>query len=129
MTVSRNIFSIAPEKIQTPEYQTLFETMIAVMRSAPGVGLAAPQIDIPLRVIVLEDREELMSRLTPDERRERGRTPFDVRTIVNPIVTGIGEEQAAFFEGCLSVPGYAGSSTATTRSRLPASTAPACSTN
>jgi peptide deformylase len=99
---------VAPEKIQTPEYQTLFETMVAVMRSAPGVGLAAPQIDIPLRVIVLEDREELMSRLSPDERRERGRTPFDVRTIVNPIVTGIGEERAAFFEGCLSVPGYAG---------------------
>jgi hypothetical protein len=63
---------VAPDKIRTPELQTLFATMIAAMRSAPGVGLAAPQIDVPLRVIALEDREELMSRLTPDERRERG---------------------------------------------------------
>ena len=45
--------------------------MIAAMRAASGVGLAAPQIGIPLRVIVLEDRDELMARLTPEERRER----------------------------------------------------------
>jgi peptide deformylase len=98
---------VPPEKIATSEYQALFQTMIAVMRAAPGVGLAAPQIDIPFRVIVLEDREELMSRLAPDERHERERSPFDVRILVNPVLTEIGDERATFFEGCLSVPGYA----------------------
>jgi peptide deformylase len=58
--------------------------------------------------MVLEDRDELMARLTPDERRERARVPFDVRIVVNPIVASVGEERATFFEGCLSVAGYAG---------------------
>jgi peptide deformylase len=99
---------VAAERIGTSELQDLFATMIAAMRDAPGVGLAAPQIGVPLRVIVLEDREDGIARLTADERRERGRTPFDVRVVVNPIVTHVGEVRATFFEGCLSVAGYVG---------------------
>jgi peptide deformylase len=76
------------------------------MRAAPGVGLAAPQIGIPWRVIVLEDREELVKNLTADERHERERTPFDTRVFVNPVLRHVGEEHAMFFEGCLSVKGY-----------------------
>ncbi len=41
--------------------------MIATMRAAPGVGLAAPQIGVPLQVLVLEDRPDLMAKLTPSE--------------------------------------------------------------
>jgi peptide deformylase len=99
---------VPAERIGTPDLQELFATMIAVMRDAPGVGLAAPQIGVPLRVIVLEDRDELIARLTPDERHERARVPFDVRILVNPVVASLGEERATFFEGCLSVPGYSG---------------------
>ena len=47
------------ERIRTPELQELFATMIATMRAAPGVGLAAPQIGIAWRVVVPEDRDEL----------------------------------------------------------------------
>jgi peptide deformylase len=86
----------------------LVATMIATMRAAPGVGLAAPQIGVPLRVIVLEDREELQKSLTPDERRERERTPFPTRVFFNPVLSPIGEERAMFFEGCLSVKGFVG---------------------
>ena len=93
--------------IATPEFQELVATMIATMRDAPGVGLAAPQIGVPWRLFVLEDRDELISTLTATERRERGRTPFDIRVLVNPVVRPIGEERATFFEGCLSVDGYA----------------------
>lgn len=95
------------EKLGTKELDDLVEKMIATMRAAPGVGLAAPQIGVPLRLIVLEDREELMAKLTPDERRERERVAFPVRAIVNPKVTIIGDEKAMFFEGCLSVKGWA----------------------
>ncbi len=80
--------------------------MIETMRAAPGVGLAAPQIGVPLRVIVLEDRPELMTRLNPDEIAERGRVAFGPRVFVNPVLTPIGPERASFFEGCLSVAGY-----------------------
>ena len=99
---------VPPETIASPEMQDLFETMIAVMRKAPGVGLAAPQIGIPLRVIVLEDREDLMVKLTDVERRERERVPFEPKVFVNPTLVPVGEEKVMFFEGCLSVNGFVG---------------------
>lgn len=99
---------VPPERIGTPEFQALIARMIDVMRRAPGVGLAAPQIGIPLRVIVLEDRPELMSRSTPDEVRERERVAFGPRVFVNPVLRPVGDAKAIFFEGCLSVRGYVG---------------------
>ncbi|MDP1823492.1 MAG: peptide deformylase [Archangium sp.] len=96
------------ERITTPEFQALLERMVAMMRAAPGVGLAAPQIGVPWRVLVLEDREELMASLTPAERAERERVPVPVRVFINPTLTPIGEEKVTFFEGCLSVAGFAG---------------------
>lgn len=99
---------VPPERIPTPELQALFQRMIAAMRAAPGVGLAAPQVGVPWRVIVLEDRTELASRLTELERRERERAPFPVRILVNPVLRTVGAEHAVFFEGCLSVSGFVG---------------------
>ena len=90
-------------QLATPEIQALIETMIAVMRAAPGVGLAAPQIGIPLRLIVLEDSIEP----NDAENREKERAPFATRTIVNPVLRTIGRERVTFFEGCLSVEGFA----------------------
>jgi peptide deformylase len=99
---------VPSERIATAEFQALIATMITTMRAAPGVGLAAPQLGVPLRVIVLEDRQELASVLSSEELRERERTPFDTRVFVNPILHSIGSERASFFEGCLSVGGYVG---------------------
>ena len=81
--------------------------MIATMRAAPGVGLAAPQIGIPWRVIVLEDDEKLSANASPAEREERGRIPFATRVFVNPALKIIGSQTETFFEGCLSVDGFA----------------------
>ncbi len=96
------------EQIATPEFQALLSRMIDTMRQAPGVGLAAPQIGVPWRVLVLEDREELMASLSEAERAERMRVVVPVRVFINPTLTLIGEEKATFFEGCLSVAGFAG---------------------
>jgi len=82
------------------------KTMVEVMRAAPGVGLAAPQIGVPLRVAVLEDPPSHMERLTDDEKRDRGRSPLPLTVLVNPELSVVGEERATFFEGCLSVGGY-----------------------
>lgn len=98
---------LTPAQLATAEIQALISTMIEVMRDAPGVGLAAPQIGIPLRVIVLEERAEVVSTLTEDELREKERVAFATRTIVNPVLRMLGETRAMFFEGCLSVHGYA----------------------
>jgi peptide deformylase len=80
--------------------------MTEVMRRAPGVGLAAPQIGVDLALIVLEDSAALMARLSPEERAARGRVAFPLKVIVNPVLSTHGEARATFFEGCLSVPGY-----------------------
>lgn len=68
--------------------QQLIDDMIDTMRDAPGAGLAAPQVGVPLRVAVV-DRDE------PDE----------VTVICNPeIIEMEGEYEPE--EGCLSIPGY-----------------------
>ncbi|AKV04058.1 Peptide deformylase [Labilithrix luteola] len=97
---------VPSDRLDTPAFKDLVEVMIATMREAPGVGLAAPQIGVPLRVIVLEDREELLANLTDAERKERERVPFDTRVFVNPVLKAIGDEKVTFLEGCLSVTGY-----------------------
>jgi len=80
--------------------------MVEVMRMAPGVGLAAPQIGVGLSVIVLEDTEHRMAKLTKEQRAERGRTPFPLLVVFNPTLRVLSDEKATFFEGCLSVQGY-----------------------
>jgi peptide deformylase len=72
------------------------------MHAAPGVGLAAPQVGVPLRIAVIEDPAPV-----PDEvRLMRGREPQPFRVLVNPSYEPVGPARAAFFEGCLSVPGW-----------------------
>jgi peptide deformylase len=85
----------------------LVELMINTMRAAPGVGLAAPQIGLPLRVIVLEDPADVVASLDAEARAARGRVAFPVVAIINPVLRLLEGPGATFFEGCLSVPGYA----------------------
>ncbi|MGW6907708.1 peptide deformylase [Streptomyces sp. NPDC054940] len=78
------------------------EALRITMHAAPGVGLAAPQVGVPLRIAVIEDPAPV-----PDEvRLTRGRVPQPFRVLVNPSYEPVGSARAAFFEGCLSVPGY-----------------------
>ncbi|MDQ0766162.1 peptide deformylase [Streptomyces canus] len=78
------------------------EALRVTMHAAPGVGLAAPQVGVPLRIAVVEDPAPV-----PEEVREaRGRVPQPFRVLVNPSYEPVGAERAAFFEGCLSVPGW-----------------------
>jgi peptide deformylase len=99
---------VPKEVLGTEAFQRLLGTLAAVMRRAPGVGLAAPQIGIPWRLFVVEDSDERMAKLTASEREERGRRPVPLTVIINPEVRTQGDAKAAFFEGCLSVSGYAG---------------------
>jgi peptide deformylase len=80
------------------ELQTLIDDMIETMREAPGVGLAAPQIGIPERVIVVEYAE--------DEEDEDA--PKKLYVMVNPEIKTASEETEEGIEGCLSVPGWQG---------------------
>ncbi|SHI55964.1 peptide deformylase [Streptomyces sp. 3214.6] len=78
------------------------EALRVTMHAAPGVGLAAPQVGVGLRIAVIEDPAPV-----PQEvRAARGRVPQPFRVLVNPAYEPVGSAPAAFFEGCLSVPGY-----------------------
>eukprot|EP00899_Mesostigma_viride_P022505 jgi/Mesvir1/3439/Mv11935-RA.1 len=94
-------------EIGTQALNALIETMVAVMRSCPGVGLAAPQIGVPLRVIVLEDQAPYMASMTPSEIAQHERAPFDLTVLINPVLQPVaGTGRIYFFEGCLSVTGF-----------------------
>jgi peptide deformylase len=97
---------VGDELFGTAALRELAATMTEVMRKAPGVGLAAPQIARDLALVVLEDAEHLMARLSADERAARGRVVFPCTVIANPVLKVHGTATATFFEGCLSVPGY-----------------------
>lgn len=79
-------------------------TMRMVMLDAPGVGLAAPQLGIPLRIAVLQDLYET----NPEIAHAREREPLDHLEIINPHYRPVGDRTAAFYEGCLSFNGYQG---------------------
>lgn len=85
----------------TPEVKTLIEDMIETMREAPGVGLAAPQVGVGLRVIVAEYAE-------PNEDPEAEPKPPKLHAIVNPEIVRHSETSNLNNEGCLSIPGYMG---------------------
>ena len=83
-----------------------FEELIAIMKltlKGRGVGLAAPQIGVGLRVFVMEDPQE---RIEADrEAREKERTAIPFEVVINPAWRPAGEEMKTFMEGCLSIPG------------------------
>ncbi|MEU9450867.1 peptide deformylase [Streptomyces sp. NPDC048277] len=86
-----------------PELLARFiEALRVTMHAAPGVGLAAPQVGVPLRIAVIEDPAPVPEEVAV----ARGRVPQPFRVLVNPAYEPVGTTRAAFFEGCLSVPGW-----------------------
>jgi peptide deformylase len=91
----------------TPAFDRLIEIMVETMRAAPGVGLAAPQIGVPLRVFVAEDDPEKLAAVSEESKQERARVALPLTVMVNPVITLVAGTEATFYEGCLSVRGYA----------------------
>jgi peptide deformylase len=87
---------------QLPE-SMLFELLDAMHAhlAGVGVGLAAPQIGLPLALAVIEDP----AGVALDIATARERTPQPPLDLINPVVTPLESEQRMFYEGCLSVTG------------------------
>ena len=98
--------SMTPEEIALPSTRELIANMRETMNDAPGVGLAAPQIGLPLQLAVLEDRQENMKDLSRESLAERERKPVPFHVIINPVLTLESAPEVEFFEGCLSLPGF-----------------------
>jgi peptide deformylase len=76
----------------TDEVRTLAADMLATMYEAPGIGLAAIQVGVPQRLVVID--------LAKPEEEKR---PM---VLVNPEITWASEEKRVYEEGCLSIPEY-----------------------
>jgi peptide deformylase len=81
-----------------PEIRRLVADMLETMEDAPGVGLAAPQVYIPLRLFVFR---------VPGERKENDPDDLPVgnSVLINPELELLSDERVLNWEGCLSIPG------------------------
>lgn len=77
------------------EIRTLMEDMLETMYDAPGIGLAAIQVGVPKRVLVMDVA-----------RREEEDSKPDPICLANPEILWTSEEMSAYEEGCLSIPDY-----------------------
>ncbi len=68
----------------------LIDNMFETMYAAPGIGLAATQVNVHRRIVVMDISED----------------QSEPRVFINPEVTVLGEDEAPYDEGCLSVPGF-----------------------
>jgi len=108
MAIRRIITPVNPilrhkaKKVTTygPALKVLVEDMIDTIREASGVGLAAPQVAVSQRVLVVEYAPE------PDDGREP--EPPKLYRVVNPEIVKASEDMVTGVEGCLSIPGYTG---------------------
>ena len=82
------------------DLQRLIDDMVETMRQEPGIGLAAPQVSVSQRVIVVEYGDE------NDDVDEPA--PPKLYVVINPEITRFSEEREISTEGCLSVPGLLG---------------------
>ncbi len=88
---------------KAPEIASLVEFMLDTMADADGLGLAAPQVYVPLRLVIF--------RIPPPDvgyEEELDRETLSLRTLINPRIEPLSDEKALGWEGCLSVPGLRG---------------------
>ena len=86
--------------INSLEMQNIVKDMVDTLEQAGGIGLAAPQIGIPFRIVVIKIPKE------ESDHHIAAEVPLSI--FINPVLTILGDEEAAHWEGCLSVPGMRG---------------------
>lgn len=82
---------VDPKELADPLFQQLIDDMFETMYAAPGVGLAAPQVNVSKRLFVMDVQDD----------------EHEAAVVVNPKIESI-EDEVEMTEGCLSVPGYVG---------------------
>ncbi|NJN44656.1 MAG: peptide deformylase [Anaerolineae bacterium] len=80
-----------------PDLQMLIDNMVETMRDAPGVGLAAPQVNVLQQIVVIEFGDE-----------EDETVPAKLYILINPEITKLSNNTLIGVEGCLSIPGLVG---------------------
>ena len=89
---------VTAAELKSGDIQRLIDDMVETMYEYDGVGLAAPQVHVGLRLAVLE----------VPEADDRARDAVPLTVLVNPEITPIGDEKLLGWEGCLSIPDLRG---------------------
>ena len=82
-----------------PEVHALINDMVDTMLDAPGVGLAAPQVHVPARIVVFH---------VPEGRGSEGDAGVPLTALINPKIEPLSDEMEVGMEGCLSLPEMTG---------------------
>jgi peptide deformylase len=101
-----------PVSVFDKTLQTLIDDMIETMRAAPGVGLAAPQVGVSDRLIVVEYAEPPEEDETSESEAASDTPAPEVKpklyVVANPVILKASTETVPGVEGCLSIPGLVG---------------------
>ena len=90
-----------------PEIQRLIADMVDTMADAPGIGLAAPQVHVPKRLVIFHI-PETRAHQEEDENGDEAEEAVPMTVLINPEIEALGEERVTGIEGCLSLPGMVG---------------------
>ena len=97
----------AVEDLTAPEIQRLIADMVDTMADAPGIGLAAPQVHVPKRLVIFHI-PETRAYQEEDENGDEAEEAVPMTVLINPEIEALGEERVTGIEGCLSLPGMVG---------------------
>ena len=97
----------AVEDPTAPEIQRLVADMVDTMADAPGIGLAAPQVHVPKRLVIFHI-PETRAHQEEDENGDEAEEAVPMTVLINPEIEALGEERVTGIEGCLSLPGMVG---------------------
>uniref|UniRef100_A0A3Q0SBX5 Peptide deformylase n=1 Tax=Amphilophus citrinellus TaxID=61819 RepID=A0A3Q0SBX5_AMPCI len=98
--------AVDPAAVTGPEIQRVISTMVKVMRKLDCVGLSAPQIGVPLRILALEYSKRMLEESSPESRELRGLSVQPLRIFVNPQLRVLDGRTVLFQEACESISGF-----------------------
>lgn len=98
--------AVDPAAITGPEIQKVIKTMVQVMRKLDCVGLSAPQVGVPLRILALEYPEKMLEESSPTSREIRGLSAQPLRVFINPQLRVLDGRTVLFQEACESISGF-----------------------
>lgn len=98
--------AVDPAAIRGDEIQQVIKTMVKVMRKLECVGLSAPQVGVPLRILTLEYTEKMLHESSPASREVRGLSAQPLRIFINPQLRVLDGHTVIFQEACESITGF-----------------------
>ena len=91
---------LSPEEIHSEQINVLVRDMLETLESVGGTGLAAPQIGISKRLVIIS--------ISADNKRYPHAVETSLIVVINPKISVLNDNPQGYWEGCLSVPGMRG---------------------